>query len=217
MLMHLGRRRDQLESDLIAALVATGDVSTDRIASLRQQLEEVARLRHIYQNELGPVPPLTPVALNTVFVSSTYTDLASYRVGLKPVIERIGLRYVGMEDFVPIGHPPGEYIRQRVEASEIYLGGLGMRYGAIDPSSGFSMTELEYRQAVASSKPRLMFVMDEGATVEVKMIERSPEAFAKLMNFRSHVLRAHVCGMFSGLDDLSTKAARALREYVASR
>jgi hypothetical protein len=65
-----------------------------------------------------------------------------------------------MEGFVPIGAPPGDYIRRRVKKCGIYLGLPGMRYGSIDPASGFSMTELEYRQAVGSNKPRLMFVME---------------------------------------------------------
>jgi hypothetical protein len=36
-------------------------------------------------------------------------------------------------------------IQSRDAEADVYLGVLGMRYGSIDPSSGFSMTELEYK------------------------------------------------------------------------
>ncbi len=214
MLLHLGRQRDRLESDLLAALTNTNALSTAKVSGIRVGLEEIARLREIYLRELNPDGYQKPrVQPRTGFVSSTYGDLILHRQAVMEIVRTLELHFVGMEEFTPGTPAPGEYIRQRVEESDIYLGLLGMRYGSIDANSGFSMTELEYRQAVASNKPRLMFVMDQSASITLDKLEMDAEGFAKLMVFRKHVLQDHVCGMFRGVDDLRAKVEKTLREY----
>jgi hypothetical protein len=191
-----------------------GRLVGDKGGGDRAGLEEVARLREIYLSELNPdgyQKPRSPP--DTVVVSSTYGDLVEYRQAVQEVIRKLNHGFVGMGGFVPAASPPGEYIRQRVEESEVYLGVLGMRYGSIDSNSGFSMTELEYRQAVASNKPRLMFVMDQRASITLDKLEMNADGFAKLMAFRDHVLRDHVCGMFRDVDDLREQVETALRAH----
>jgi hypothetical protein len=85
-----------------------------------------------------------------------------------------------------------------------------MRYGAVDESTGLSMTELEYRQAVASGKPVHVFALDPKAPITVDMVETDPERYAKLLDFRKHVLEAHTVGWFTDIDDLERKAQAAL-------
>ena len=74
------------------------------------------------------------------------------------------------------------------------------------------MTELEYRQAIASDKRICMFVMDQHAPITANMVEDDPTRFAKLIEFRGRVLKAHVCAFFTNPSDLAQKAEATLKQ-----
>ncbi|MBI3973661.1 MAG: macro domain-containing protein [Chloroflexi bacterium] len=215
MLRDLDARRGELEAALIRGVVAKEPEDDERLVPIRRQLAELRALRESYEVELtgvrhpGAAAPAVP---RSVFLSSTWTDLQPHRTALKELVERLQFRFVGMEDFTPAPEPPGILIRRKVDQAAIYLGVLGMRYGAVDAGTGLSMTELEYRQAVASNKHIQMFVMDDKAPITVDMVETDPERYAKLCDFRQRVLQSHVCGLFLDVGDLVAKAERALRE-----
>jgi hypothetical protein len=78
------------------------------------------------------------------------------------------------------------------------------------------MTELEYRQALASKEAICMFVMADSAPITASMVERNPEAYGKLLNLRTTVLKNHVCALFTDVADLKSKAAKALKESSAA-
>jgi O-acetyl-ADP-ribose deacetylase (regulator of RNase III) len=210
MLRHLDARRNMLETSLIDAL-ADGDSDTERtLARVRAQLAEIQALRHGYEAEVAPAVPEAPPIPNSVFLSSTYVDLKPHRDALRGVIDQLQLAFVGMEEFSPAGEMPGTYIRRKVTQAEVFVGVIGRRYGYIDPTSGLSMTELEYRQAVVSKKPLYIFVMRDTALISADMVERDPEALSKLNEFTARVLRSNVCGMFADIPDLVDQATRAL-------
>jgi hypothetical protein len=118
-----------------------------------------------------------------------------------------------MEEFVATELAPVDLIRRRVNDSEIYLGNLGMRYGFVEPGTGLSMTELEYRQAVASKKTICMFVMDQNAPITAGMVEDDPARLTKLKDFKSRVTTDHVCVFFTDPTNLAQKAGTTLKEY----
>lgn len=146
----------------------------------------------------------------TVFVSSTSRDMRDQRVALREVVEELGMTYVGMEDFVPDELTPAEYIREQVDACDLYVGIIGKRYGHVEPGSGMSMTEIEYHQAVAGSKPLRVFVMSEDAEVPDDHQDTDPELVAKLEAFRARVLANHTCKFFTNIDDLKDSVRQAL-------
>lgn len=74
------------------------------------------------------------------------------------------------------------------------------------------MTELEYRQAIASDKGICVFVMDQNAQVQVSMVEDDPVRLEKLIRFREHVMKAHTCALFTDTPDLARKAEATLKE-----
>lgn len=210
MIRHLDIRRSALEAQLIRLPVG-GDASTSMaLSGLRQQLEDLNVLRHSYEGQIDTSPALGMIS-DSVFVSSTSTDLQDYRKAVRQAIEGLRLRYVGMEEFRPTGKAPTDLIRQKVTQSKAYLAILAMRYGYVDPGTGLSMTELEYHQAVASAKPLHIFVMDDRAPITAGMVEADPEHYAKLREFKSRVLKVHTCKMFTTPDDLASKATEALR------
>jgi len=146
----------------------------------------------------------------TVFVSSTSRDMQTQRAAIRGVVEELGMTYVGMEDFVPDEVTPAEYIRDKVDECDLYIGIIGMRYGHVEPGSGMSMTEIEYHHAVAGNKPLRIFVMSDEATVSDEHRETDPESLAKLAAFKERVLASHTCRMFSDDDDLAAKVRQAL-------
>ena len=207
MLRHLDSRRLELEGQLLPAL--EGDALA--AAKLRAQLREIAELRSGYESELTGGAAKGAGAAESVFLSSTSMDLKPHRQAARAIIEGMGLRFVGMEDFGASGLAPATLIRKKVVESDHYVGIIGMRYGYVDPSSGLSMTELEYRQAISSAKPIFLFVMDKNAPITAGMVESDPQGYAKLLEFRERILKAHTCGLFSAPEDLTQKVAQALK------
>jgi O-acetyl-ADP-ribose deacetylase (regulator of RNase III) len=212
MLRHLDARRNKLEADLIKTLAGDDAPDAVRLAALKEQLEQIQTLRRGYEGEILPNETLRQrIAPNSVFVSSTSSDLKPHRLAVRASIEGLNLRFIGMEDFEATGAAPADLIRQKVRESESYVGILGMRYGYVDPGTGLSMTELEYRQAIASAKPMHIFVMDDQAPITAGMVETDSVRFARLLEFKSRVLKDHTCKLFTNPDDLASKARDTLR------
>lgn len=146
----------------------------------------------------------------TVFVSSTSRDMKDQREAVRDVVESLGMTYVGMEDFVPDELTPAEYIREQVDACDLYVGIIGKRYGHVEPGSGMSMTEIEYHQAVAGGKPLRIFVMADDAQVPDDFVDTDPALVAKLDAFKDRVLATHTCRFFTDLADLRDSVEQAL-------
>lgn len=217
MLRLLDARRAAFESTLLTAL-ADGHADAQRVmATSHRQLAQLRDLRQGYEADLAKLLDRGPEwSSNAVFVSSTYEDLKEHRGALRAMIEdQLQLPFIGMEEFHPDETAPAEYIRREVEKAGIYLGVLGMRYGSIDPATGRSMTELEYRQALASQKKLCMFLLAEDAPINMGMVERSPEGYAKLLDLRQEVLATRMCAYFRDADELVAKAEDALRKVRA--
>jgi O-acetyl-ADP-ribose deacetylase (regulator of RNase III) len=206
MLRHLDAQRNKLESELMAALTVDDGPDAERLAGLSDRLEKIQALRRNYERELTPLQTQTVgVRPNSVFVSSTSSDLKAHRQAARNAIEALNLLFVGMEDFDPARTAPADLIRQKVSESESYVGILGMRYGYVDVGTGLSMTQLEYLQAVASAKPILMFVIDSDAPITAGMVESDPVHFAKLLEFKQRVMKDHTCKLFTSPQDLADK------------
>jgi O-acetyl-ADP-ribose deacetylase (regulator of RNase III) len=213
MLRHLDARRNQIEADLLHVLSREGAAGDKVLSQLKTQLDEVQALRRSYEAELVVGDKSArPTVPDSVFVSSTSADLKSHRQAVRDVIGRLRLTFIGMEEFAPTAQAPADLIRRKVNEGEVYLGILGMRYGYIDAGTGLSMTELEYRQAIASDKRICMFVMDQNAPILASMVEDDPVRFAKLIDFRGRIMKAHTCALFSDAADLAQKAETALKK-----
>jgi hypothetical protein len=212
----LDARQAAVEGELIAALAKDGASATTTRA--RNQLSRIKNLRHGYEQDwdaaLGHGPEWSG---NAVFLSSTYEDLKAYRTELRKTIEELPLPFIGMEEFHPNEQLPVEFIRGELKRAGIYFGVLGMRYGSIDPATGLSMTELEYRQAVAEKKKLCLFLIADDAPINVQMVERNPDGFAKLVKLKEDVLATRTCGFFRTVDDLTSQARDALSKLHANK
>ncbi len=86
-----------------------------------------------------------------------------------------------------------------------------MRYGFIDSSTGLSMTELEYRKALAHGKPIHIFLMADGALITPAMVENDPDSYGKLIRLKAEVREKFVCGFFTDEAELAQKDCETLK------
>jgi len=209
-LRDLDAQRSRIEAQILELTSEEGESLTQGLRALTIRLEALAEIRQMYESELNRVASASSAGEGSVFVSSTSKDLREHRTAVRGVVDRLQLKFVGMEDFEANALAPADLIRNKVMESEIYLGILGMRYGYVDEASGLSMTELEYRQAIASDKDIRMFVMDEDAPITASMVERDPGQLQQLNEFRDRVLKSHSCNLFQTPVDLAAKVERTL-------
>jgi len=209
-LRDLDAQRSRIEAQILELTNSEAAHDSDNVWVLTSRLEALAELRRMYESELTTAPGAVSAHEGGVFVSSTSKDLREHRTAVRDVVTRLNLRFIGMEEFEANSLAPADLIRQKVIESSIYVGILGMRYGFVDQASGLSMTELEYRQAVAGDKDIRMFVMDEDAPVKASMVERDPHQLGLLNDFRERVLTSHVCNLFETANDLADKVANTL-------
>ena len=96
-----------------------------------------------------------------VFVSSTYNDLIFERQAAVESILRAGHIPAGMELFAAGSESQLDIIRRWIDGSDIYMLLLGGRYGSIEPNSGLSYTEIEYRYAMEQNKPIFAVILSD--------------------------------------------------------
>ncbi|MFC1843279.1 DUF4062 domain-containing protein [Thermodesulfobacteriota bacterium] len=140
-----------------------------------------------------------------VFISSTYLDLKEERQAAVEAILKSGHLPAGMELFTAGDKSQWEIIQRWINESDIYLLILGGRYGAIEPKSGTSYTELEYDFAVSLKKPYFAVVIsDEALEIKVKNLGTAAlekENPTKLKEFRENVL-SKISTFFSDTKDV---------------
>lgn len=155
----------------------------------------------------------TPIWEQTVFLSSTASDMTPYRKVAFRVISACGFHCVRMEDFGALDSGAEDYCVQEVAKCDLFVGLLGHWYGSTPPGKKRSFSELEYRAAAKAGVPRLMFLTPEDLLVPANQIE--PEVKReRLRRFRRAVLLEHVCdSYFATPEDLAIRLIQALRPF----
>ena len=104
----------------------------------------------------------------SVYISSTFEDLKEYRAAVFEALDKAGFRVGRMEGYAASDERPLDVCLQDVESRDIYVGIFAWRCGHIPPKehgnvAGLSITECEYRHALAKNKPTLCFFHDPEA------------------------------------------------------
>ena len=138
----------------------------------------------------------------TIFLSSTYSDLTDYRAKAIDVITSLKQLYEGMEYFGADERTPLDVMLDKLSYCQIYVGIIGMRYGSVDKASNKSYTQLEYERAMELKLPCLIYIIDEeNARIAPKDVERG--ATADLLDaFKNQLKSAHVVKSFDSVDAL---------------
>src|SRR5262245_22623733 len=151
----------------------------------------------------------TPDALRrTIYLSSTYADLVRPRKAVAAAIERLqGHTVVGMESYLASDERPVDRCLADVAMCNYYVGVFAWRYGFVPPGQSRSVTELEFREAVRSNKPRLVFVLDERAKWPAHSIDSERE---RIQALRRERLDTHLASVFASAAALPLLASIAV-------
>lgn len=151
----------------------------------------------------------------SVYVSSTFVDLEKYRLRLKEILERAGYDVESMEKYPAFDQRPKDKCLADVAQCDYYVLILAHRYGYVPPADNLqrkSITELEYKEAVAKKKPILAFVISEDQPWPPKMMDPgSLSSESAIGAFRNHIQENHGVRPFTTEDNLATAVLEALR------
>jgi hypothetical protein len=154
-----------------------------------------------------------------IYISSTYGDLADHRRAVAEILRKLGHSAVAMEDYVAADQRPLDKCLADVAACDIYIGIFAWRYGYV-PEQGNpdqkSITELEYRKAVELKKPRLLFLLEEGAHWSPPLMDAftgDNQQGQRIKELRAELVKELLAGCFSGTDQLAALVSAAVARW----
>ena len=151
-----------------------------------------------------------------VFVGSTFTDLQPYRAAVREALHSLEAVVRGMEYFGALPDTPKDECLHIIRGCRIYVGLFAMRYGSIDPSTGKSLTHLEYEEALRIGLPTLIYLIDEERQPILPKYVDTGEDAIKLRELKSVLRSRHVVSFFTTPEDIAAKVTRDVPQ-VASR
>lgn len=155
-----------------------------------------------------------------LFVSSTRLDLIPYRDQVRETLGRLRQLAVVMEQFGAEDGDATEVSTDKVASADLYLGIFAWRYGYIPPRRKRSVTHLEYLHAKRLGKPRFLFLADpttqalNGPGDLFPETLRDPDRQKQLLAFRARLERERVVDYFTTPENLASKVATVLGNYL---
>ena len=90
---------------------------------------------------------------------------------------------------------PAEWCQARVRESDVYVGLIGLRYGApVRDRPDVSYAELEFEAATEAGLPRLVFLLDDDAALPIpssQLLDNDPDLQARQRAFRDRLRYGH--------------------------
>lgn len=150
----------------------------------------------------------------TVFVCSTFADLAPEREAVLDAIRKLQLQHDSMEYFGARPDLPLETRLAEVRRSHVLVVVVGHRYGTLVPDLGISFSEAEYSEGIRLGKPCLIYMLDENVLVLPKNVERDPDKIRRLDHWKATLRERHTVASFSNANDLAVSVAADLARTV---
>ena len=150
-----------------------------------------------------------------VFISSTIKDLANERDAARAILSDLGLEVVNAENWLPTGRKVWDQIRHEIGSSDLFILIGGDRYGSIPRGQRFSVTHLEFEEAVRNGLPTLVFLKRLAYDGDRQTSEaRKRDTFRKrLTDYNVGYLVAEFCLA----SDLATKIRRSVLDVLFDR
>ncbi|MDQ1592808.1 MAG: hypothetical protein QOG71_3435 [Pyrinomonadaceae bacterium] len=154
-----------------------------------------------------------------IYISSTYSDLAECREAVYRALRSMGHDIVAMEDYVAADQRPLDKCLADVASCDLYVGIIAWRYGfipATDNPERKSITELEFRHAVAKGIPCLLFLLDENAPWPRAKMEQGTGA-KKLKLLRAGMSADYTVSFFKDCQQVALQASAAVANHTATK
>lgn len=152
-----------------------------------------------------------------IYISSTYDDLKEFREEAYRALRQLRHDVIAMEDYAASDQRPLDVCLADVAASDLYVGIFAWRYGFIPPVNNpdrRSITELEFRHAVATGKTCLIFLMHEDVPWPPSLMEKG-EGGEKLQALRAELMDRYAVDFFRNRDDLARRVSAAVQTVLA--
>ena len=142
-----------------------------------------------------------------IYVSSTHSDLVDARERVYRALRQMRHDVIAMEDYVATDQRPLDKCLADVAECDIYVGVFAWRYGYIPEKQDKSITELEFRQAVRTQKPCLLFLLSEAAPWPRNLIDRDA---TNIEGLRAELSRDYMVSFFQSIDELAAAVSVAV-------
>ena len=207
-LIKLEEQRMNFEMKLIEAIEKNDN---EQIKTLHYQLDENNKIRYSCMREIKEVECTDALnsSFKSVFLSSTFEDMKEYR---KAIIDRLIKRRmvpICMENWGANANKVTSVITDEVKKADIYLGIFGTRYGYVDENTNMSMTEIEYREALASNKPILVYIA-KNAKDDITTGDNSQ----KMLELLTEIEKERIVYYFNSIDQLGEQVFADLERYI---
>ncbi len=148
-----------------------------------------------------------------VFLSSTSSDLESYRMEVRDAVLRMGHHPVCMDDFVADSRSPLTKCVEAVRGCDVYVGIFAWRYGFVPEGQQLSMTEMEYLAANEAGLPVLAFLRDGTDDWPKEYVDEGTAA-ERIRALRDTLARERVVSYFKDAADLVKTVFPALSREI---
>jgi hypothetical protein len=151
--------------------------------------------------------------MSKIFVSSTFLDLHEFRKKVENVIRRARHLDIAMEYYVAEDERPVDRCLKDVEGCDVYIGIFAWRRGWIpadDNPDELSITEMEYRRALATGKRCLIFLLDGKVPWPPEFVDDDKKRMAE---FRASLTERHGGDRFTSIDDLAYRVVEAIHRW----
>ncbi|MDS4013224.1 MAG: DUF4062 domain-containing protein [Candidatus Accumulibacter sp.] len=148
-----------------------------------------------------------------LYLSSTLSDLEAERQAVK---EALSGRCTIVESYEADSRPLGQSCMDDVQACDVYLGIVGLRYGFVPPGQSKSITELEFDAAWAAGRRCYLFLKEEDGILAKHTDSHTGEngKGEAIAEFRRRLLAGAGDrprpALFADADDLMVRVLRAL-------
>jgi hypothetical protein len=167
-----------------------------------------------------------------IYISATYRDLLRHRSAVATILRRMGHEAIGMEDYVAEGVRPLQRCLSDVSACDAYVGIVAWRYGyvpndvptALLPAGTTpgktSLTEFEFRQAVQTGKPVLMFLLDpeaEWPSNQFDALSGDADHGAAVAAWRQEIGQQYLVNFFRTAEELASLVSTTVYRIEMNR
>ncbi len=150
-----------------------------------------------------------------VFISSTYEDLQEERQEVMHALLELDCIPSGMELFPAASEDQWTVIKRVIDECDYYVVIVAGKYGSVEPVSGQSYTEREYRYALEQGKPIIAFLHGKPGTLRADQTELDPSIRTKLEDFRS-LCQTKLCKYWHSPAELGSVVSRSIVQLKKS-